>query len=208
MNRPEDFATVSLSKFFDTGVISVEQLNEYVRRLRKELEDIFVPAIKIGDQLSVCESELATLRAELDKCKTQKPVQWVCHDRHNPWPNGGGKRFDDKAAAIHHVETTQYGYNHVMPIYLEPVPPQQVPYNTALIPILRGEPEITNRMKAECIGEFNFKIEVPELNDEFEVTGEMEDREVDVPWDLCKTIYKAMAKVAMLSPTPPSDEAK
>ena len=62
-----------------------------------------------------------------------------------------------------------------------------------LIPIdqKNGKPKITNGMKAECIGEFNFTEEM-HLPDE---EGEIEEREVSfvVHWDTCKDIYKMMA---------------
>lgn len=65
------------------------------------------------------------------------------------------------------------------------------------------EPVITNEMKAECIGEFSFMVDVP--CGECLIEGEDEDCEVcggelthekavTVPWDTCKKIYKTMAK--------------
>lgn len=65
--------------------------------------------------------------------------------------------------------------------------------------------KITTEMKAQCIGEFEFAIDVP--CGECLVEGEDEDcevcsgelthqRSVEVPWDTCKEIYKRMAKFA------------
>lgn len=69
---------------------------------------------------------------------------------------------------------------------------------TAEIPLDHaGRPKVSSAMKAGCIGEFSFTIEVPEIDEEQEFTGQMMDREVTVPWDLCKKIYKAMASRAM-----------
>jgi len=65
-----------------------------------------------------------------------------------------------------------------------------------LVPI---DKPITNQMKAECIGEFSFCIDVPEIieaKNGWTVTGEKAQIEVTVPWDVCKQIYKAMLKAA------------
>ena len=54
---------------------------------------------------------------------------------------------------------------------------------------------ITNRMKAECIGEFSWDEDAPYYDDEgvrYEYT-----RTNTVPWDLCKEIYQKMLEVAM-----------
>ena len=54
---------------------------------------------------------------------------------------------------------------------------------------------ITNRMKAECIGEFSWDEEAPYYNEDgflIEYT-----RTNIVPWDLCKDIYQKMFEVAM-----------
>ena len=67
------------------------------------------------------------------------------------------------------------------------------------------EPVITNEMKAECMGEFEFTIEA-ECGECIDV-GEDEDcevcqggivyeRKVTVPWTTCKEIYKRMTKCA------------
>jgi len=57
-------------------------------------------------------------------------------------------------------------------------------------------PEMTNKMKANCIGEFSWKEDAP-YYDEF---GEMHEFEAirEVPWDLCKDIYKMMYKYSPL----------
>ena len=78
------------------------------------------------------------------------------------------------------------------------------------VPTLSGKPEITNAMKAECIGEFTFDVErvcthcavaFHDEDHECEVCdGEIEYTEtVTVPWDTCKEIYKAMATEAAKS---------
>ncbi len=65
------------------------------------------------------------------------------------------------------------------------------------------EPVITNEMKAECMGEFEVSVTqdcgrclVEGLDENCEqCDGELVyQRIVTVPWDLCKEIYKAMAK--------------
>ena len=60
-----------------------------------------------------------------------------------------------------------------------------------------GEPKITNEMKGACIGEFSWTENVS-YYDEF---GELYECQCinEVPWNLCKKIYKVMAKVAMES---------
>lgn len=73
MNRPENFATASLIGFFDSGCINVEQLNELVRRLRDELDEIREPAIKIADRLSACESERDELKSKLAQFEREIP---------------------------------------------------------------------------------------------------------------------------------------
>lgn len=74
------------------------------------------------------------------------------------------------------------------------------------VPLLRGKPEITNDMKAQCHGEFRFDIEETctacyynEPQKDCEVcAGEVHYiRSAEVPWDTMKDIYKSMAAVAM-----------
>lgn len=74
-------------------------------------------------------------------------------------------------------------------------------------------PKITNAMKANCIGEFVFTVSEPcpvcllsmnEVYDDIEcLCNDSEDstyeREMVVPWDTCKEIYKAMAMEAVIS---------
>ena len=69
-----------------------------------------------------------------------------------------------------------------------------------------NEPKITNRMKARFNGHFTFKVEEPcpkcalhleNYYDDVEcLCGECEEKhyqkEITVPWDLCKEIYKEM----------------
>lgn len=81
-------------------------------------------------------------------------------------------------------------------------PQPAVPEGFALIPLRGGRPEITNDMKAKCMGEFSWEEYAP-YNDE---DGDFHDYTAThtVPWDLCKEIYKAMARCALLStPTTP-----
>jgi hypothetical protein len=72
-----------------------------------------------------------------------------------------------------------------------------------LVHVVAIEPVITNEMKAEFMGEFEFTIEA-ECGECID-TGEDEDcevcqggivyeRKVTVPWTTCKRIYKAMAR--------------
>jgi len=69
---------------------------------------------------------------------------------------------------------------------------------------------MTNQMKAECMGEFTFLIEEPcpkcalHLDDHYDdisclCDGDVNEndapmymREITVPWDTCKEIYKKM----------------
>ncbi len=59
----------------------------------------------------------------------------------------------------------------------------------------KGDPLITTEMKGVCIGEFSWTEDAPYYDE----LGELHDHERtnEVPWDLCKKIYKAMAKIAM-----------
>lgn len=70
---------------------------------------------------------------------------------------------------------------------------------------IEKHPLITNRMKADTIGEFQIELDStcsacyfgePEENCEV-CGGEIEcTRKVDVPWETCKKIYKHMARIA------------
>jgi hypothetical protein len=55
----------------------------------------------------------------------------------------------------------------------------------------KEKPEITNKMKANCIGEFSWKEETSYYDEDGNL---FEDVEVErtVPWTLCKDIYKKM----------------
>ena len=74
------------------------------------------------------------------------------------------------------------------------------------IPLQHGEPEITRRMKRECLGEFMFDIEAictacyeaEAPQEDCEVCGGeiTYNQKVAVPWDMVKDIYKRMAAVA------------
>ena len=79
--------------------------------------------------------------------------------------------------------------------------------NKIIVPIdeRTGKPKITNKMKAECCGEFSFDVEVYCGCDEIDRPDcefcdgtQFYDRTVDVPWTLCKDIYKKMAEVAKI----------
>lgn len=80
---------------------------------------------------------------------------------------------------------------------------EQVPEGCALIPLdarySNPTPKITNLMKSVCTGEFSFNIEVSEISESGEVTGEVIEQDVEVPWDTVKAIYKMMASVALLA---------
>ncbi len=52
---------------------------------------------------------------------------------------------------------------------------------------------ITNRMKAECIGEFFWEEDAPYYDNEG-VRYEYTKRNI-VPWDLCKDIFKKMYEI-------------
>lgn len=74
-----------------------------------------------------------------------------------------------------------------------------------------NEPLITSQMKADCIGEFTFKIEEPcpkcylKLEEKFDdieclcdgCEEQAYSRSVVIPWGTCKEIYKAMVKSAL-----------
>lgn len=57
----------------------------------------------------------------------------------------------------------------------------------------RKEGKITNKMKAECHGEYSWTEESP-YYDEDGVLHEEHIVTHEVPWDLCKKIYREMAK--------------
>lgn len=75
---------------------------------------------------------------------------------------------------------------------------EQVPDGSAVIPLdpRNGKPLITNEMKKTHIGEYEFAF--PSVDED----GEEIMQSVTVPWDLCKTLYKAMAQTAMLAAAP------
>ncbi len=86
-------------------------------------------------------------------------------------------------------------------------PPAQaqhsVPEGWKLVPSDKGC--VTSSMKAECIGEFSFYIraacaeclDVGTDSDCHVCGGDIEyDQKIDVPWDTCKEIYKAMLAAA------------
>jgi hypothetical protein len=59
---------------------------------------------------------------------------------------------------------------------------------------LDKQPLITNEMKAECLGEFEWEEEAPYYDEH----GDLHEHTAThtVPWTLCKEIYKKMAMVA------------
>ncbi|HBP6211045.1 TPA: hypothetical protein L6A00_05240 [Pseudomonas aeruginosa] len=78
-----------------------------------------------------------------------------------------------------------------------------VPEGWKLVPSDKGC--VTSSMKAECIGEFSFYIraacaeclDVGTDSDCHVCGGDIEyDQKIDVPWDTCKEIYKAMLAAA------------
>lgn len=82
------------------------------------------------------------------------------------------------------------------------------------IPMRNGKPEITNKMKAECIGEFSIDIEMTcsACAYAYDVSGDYVECEVcngdinyietrTIPWDTMKDIYKRMALVAIRKDT-------
>ena len=79
-------------------------------------------------------------------------------------------------------------------------PSSGVPEGYALIPLHNGNPEVTNEMKVECIGEFSWQEEAPHYDED----GEVHDYVAThvVPWSVCKAIYKKMAGVVMLTAAP------
>lgn len=66
--------------------------------------------------------------------------------------------------------------------------------DTIKVPAKDGEPVISNKMKAECIGEFSWQEDADYYDEEGNVVEHVATR--TVPWDLCKKIYKRMALVA------------
>lgn len=97
------------------------------------------------------------------------------------------------------------------------LPSVAVPDGFALVPVDRdGGAKITNEMKGHHIGEYKFQQERPcpkcalHLEDHYDevecLCGGSEEmtyqESVTVPWDVCKDIYKGMAKTAMLSAAP------
>lgn len=117
-------------------------------------------------------------------------------------PKGGITVYtEDWCASVHHLK--RLPRQNIGTIgYVNTQPQPAVPEGFALIPLLGGEPEITNEMKAEFMGEFSWQEYAP-YNDE---DGDFHDYTATrtVPWSLCKTIYKRMAGFVMLStPTTP-----
>lgn len=68
---------------------------------------------------------------------------------------------------------------------------------TISVPVdqITGSPLISNEMKIECIGEFSWREEAPYYDDEGNLHEDYVATHV-VPWDICKDIYKRMAKIA------------
>lgn len=68
--------------------------------------------------------------------------------------------------------------------------------NIGSIPLdAKGEPKVTNEMKAECIGEFTWSEEWPYYDEDGNLHADHVHTHV-VPWSVCKEIYKAMANSA------------
>ncbi|MGC6958985.1 hypothetical protein ACP0JK_29085 [Pseudomonas aeruginosa] len=92
-----------------------------------------------------------------------------------------------------------------VPLYAAPVAQAQhsVPEGWKLVPMDKGC--VTSSMKAECIGEFSFYIraacaeclDAGTDSDCHVCGGDIEyDQKIEVPWDTCKEIYKAMLAAA------------
>ncbi|MCW8829978.1 MAG: hypothetical protein OQK32_00475 [Gammaproteobacteria bacterium] len=62
----------------------------------------------------------------------------------------------------------------------------------------KQRPLITNTMKMYCIGEFSWEENAPYYDENGVLHEHTAVREV--PWDLCKKIYKQMATIANTSP--------
>lgn len=137
------------------------------------------------------QAEISRLQAIIDEAQKQEPCVMI---------TSGGVSFNPS-----------YEGPYSAMFYAAPVPVQSPAVagseNAALIPMLNGKPEITNRMKSECIG--NFTVTIEHLCSACAYHGEQEDCEVcggeikysqklQVPWDICKSIYKAMATAAIL----------
>lgn len=58
----------------------------------------------------------------------------------------------------------------------------------------KQDPMITNAMKAYCIGEYSWDEVAPHYDEHGNLIEHTATREV--PWDLCKKIYKQMATIA------------
>ena len=74
------------------------------------------------------------------------------------------------------------------------------------IPMVDGKPQITNQMKAECMGEFELETQqtcsacyYDEPDENCEVCGGTVSyvQSYQIPWDTMKDIYKMMATVAL-----------
>ncbi len=94
----------------------------------------------------------------------------------------------------------------------------KVPDGFALVPVDKdGGAKITNEMKGHHIGKYKFQLERPcpkcalRLEDHYDevecLCGGSEEmayqESVTIPWDVCKNVYKGMAKTAILSADPP-----
>lgn len=59
------------------------------------------------------------------------------------------------------------------------------------------EPKVTNAMKSYCHGAYSWEEDAPYYDENGDIQEHTATREV--PWDLCKTIYKQMATMANAS---------
>mgnify|MGYP006913918809 CR=1 FL=1 len=81
---------------------------------------------------------------------------------------------------------------------MRPVPPGWTVRTVLIRP--NGVPDVSNAMKAACIGEFSFKREITCTHEDSEFPEECPwcggrdtiVEEIQVPWTTCKNIYKAM----------------
>lgn len=74
------------------------------------------------------------------------------------------------------------------------------PIKTMQIPLAYGdkqEPMVTNTMKTYCMGEYSWEEQADYYDEDGNIVEQIATREV--PWDLCKKIYKQMATMANAS---------
>lgn len=144
-----------------------------------------------SEELESLREEVSELRAYKEAAEKQEPSCWrITH-----------RSFCGIVTEKKEIAEDPFYSGCVFPLYAKPVPADKpavaVPDDVGMIPMINGKPEVTGRMKVECIGEFSWREEAPYYDE----NGELHDHVAthEVPWDVCKEIYKRMASAALLA---------